>query len=529
MSNLQQPSAPPGAAPSIARLAWNRMTFGPRPADVAAFGGFDLTAFVDQQLNIEAIDDNACDAAINALAYVDADGRAMPRLDASMREIEAYDTLVEAAGGFAPGALKDLLWTATYARALLSKRQLFEVMVDFWTNHFQTSAVDRAKYWEDHHVIRQHAFGNFRDLLGASAKSPSMLVFLSNKYSDGGNPNENYARELMELHTVGSYSRVLGPDYLKKPNYTEKDVAVAAQILSGWTSTLTPEESFAFNNGNNWPRHHWPEKTMWLGNDAMHFFPYGGIEQGEQLLDILTEHPSTAYFIAFKLCRRFISDYPDAFCPDAIEATAKAFMDSHGDIRTTLRALLLHPKFAASWGQKVKRPLEFFAGAMRGMDITTPMNFVPGDWSSLGPRDFYGMIELQGQTLFDFSAPTGYPDVGIVWWSTNQVFGRWTMANALVSKHFGEFDSFVENVRQTPTPAQSAALNTLIGGAGLTATQVVDRLLSLFAGRAIDPADRTALITELGAGNPNAVVNSDSKKLRPVMGLIAACPYAQWR
>jgi uncharacterized protein (DUF1800 family) len=518
-------SVPPGNAPSLARLAWNRLAFGPTAADLNTFSGFNLTGWVDAQLDIESIDDGACDTYIAALPRVDPDGTTLPPLDGSMAELQAYRAANDAAGGYPEGNLHNMLLTSTYARALLSKRQLFELMVDFWTNHFQTNFTDTAKYWEDHHVIRQHALGNFRDLLGASAKSPSMLRFLSNRYSDGNNPNENYARELMELHTMGSYSHVPGPDYLKKPNYTEVDVATAARILSGWTNVHTPDEAFAFNDGRDWPQHHWPEKRMWLGNDSGYHFPYGGVEQGEQLLDILAGHPSTAYFIAFKLCRRFISDYPDQFCPDAIEAGAQAFLNSNGDIRSTLRAILLHPKFTQSWGQKVKRPMEFFISTLRGMGATTMFNFLPNDWQSLGVREFEQMIELQGQVLFEFSAPTGYPDVGIVWWSTNQVFGRWTMANALANKYFGEWDTSITD----PTPAQSTAIHALVGGTSRTAAQVIDRLVDIFVGRAIDAADRTSLINYLGANNANAVIDTNSRTLRATIGLVAASPYAQWR
>src|SRR5690606_28415511 len=116
------------------------------------------------------------------------------------------------------------------------------------------------------------------------------------------------------------------------------------------------------------------------GNDDYHYFPHGGIDQGEQLLDILAEHPSTAYFIAFKLCRRFISDFPDTFCPDAIEAGAQAFLTSHGDIRATVRAIMLHPKFAASWGEKIRRPMEFFVSTLRSMGVQEMLNFLPDDW-----------------------------------------------------------------------------------------------------------------------------------------------------
>ncbi|HHW85155.1 MAG TPA: DUF1800 domain-containing protein [Chloroflexi bacterium] len=522
MMTALTPSTPPGAAPSLARLAYNRMGFGPRPEDLPGMDAFDLTAFVDAQLAVEGINDDACDAAIASLDRTDPQGLLTPPPSASLAELETYRAASQAAGGWPNGNLQRHLWTVTYTRALLSKRQLFEVMVDFWTNHLQTNFQSPLKYWEDYHVIRQHALGNFRDLLGASAKSPSMLHFLSNTYSDGANPNENYARELMELHTLGSYSRVPGAGFLTKPNYSETDVHIAAQILSGWTTMGAPDRAYRFNAGRIWPSHHWQEKQLWLGGDQPIFFPYGGEEQGEQLLDILAEHPSTAYFLAFKLCRRFISDFPDTFCPDAIESGAQAFLTSHGDIRATVRAILLHPKFAASWGQKIKRPFEYFVGVLRALGVTEMINFLPDDWDdALGARFFEQQIEMLGQKLFDFSAPTGLPDVRFAWWNSNQVFGRWNLVNALVSRYFGD---------QTATDAApaNAALDALIA-APATAQAVIDRLLDHCVGRAIAADDRSALIDYLGAGNAQAIITSTSPRVRAVIAAIAASPYAQWR
>lgn len=516
------PSTPPGAAPSLARLAYSRIGFGPRPEDLPTLSAFDLTTFVDAQLDVEAIDDAACDAAIANLDRTDPQGLQVPLPSASLNELEAYREQSLAAGGWPNGNLQRHLWTVTYTRALLSKRQLLEVMVDFWTNHLQTNFQSHLKYWEDHHVIRQHALGNFRDLIGASAKSPSMLHFLSNTYSDGSNPNENYARELMELHTLGSYSRVPGVGFLTKPNYSETDVHTVAQILSGWTTMGAPDRAYHFNAGRAWPRHHWQEKQLWLGGDRPIFFPHGGEEQGEQLLDVLAEHPSTAYFLAFKLCRRFISDFPDTFCPDAIEAGAQAFLASHGDIRVTVRAILLHPKFAASWGQKIKRPFEYFVGVLRALGVTEMINFLPDDWDdALGARFFEQQIEMLGQKLFEFSAPTGLPDVRFAWWNSNQLFGRWNLANALVSRYFGDQTS----ANAAPT---NAALDAWIA-APATATQVIDRLLDRCVGRAIEPDDRSALIDYLGDSNPHAAITSASLRLRPVIAAVAASPYAQWR
>ncbi|RMG64065.1 MAG: DUF1800 domain-containing protein [Chloroflexi bacterium] len=511
-----QLSTPPGDPPTLARLAWNRLAFGPRPEDLTTLSNFNLADFVDEQLNYEDIDDSACENYVNALSRAAPNGSTVPPLDASLAELKAY---VE---NNSTRYLQRHLWTATYARALLSKRQLYELMVDFWTNHLQTNFQHYAKYWEDHYVIRTHALGNFRDLIEASAKSPSMLDFLSNRYSDGYNPNENYARELLELHTVGSYSYVPGPGYRTHPNYTEEDVQALARILSGWTNYRSPNDEFYFNAGRSWPRHDWTEKRLWLGNDNYFYIPPGGIEQGEQVFDILVEHPSTAYFIAFKLCRRFISDYPDVFCPEAVEAGAQAFMQSHGDIRQTVRAILLHPKFTQSWGQKVKRPFEFFISTLRALGITEMINFLPDNWNALGERRFAQMNELLGQTLFEFSAPTGYPDIALAWWNTGQVFGRWTLANMLVNRYFGE------QLHPTNPAPSDTLLNSLLG-LPKSATNVVDDLIARFIGRNIHADDRTALIQYLGQGNANANVDSTSPRLRPLIAVIAASPYAQWR
>jgi len=520
MSITIQLSNPPGALPSLARLAWNRLTFGPRPEDLPDIESstFSLADFVDQQLDYESTDDSACETYVQNLSRTDPSGGTVPPLDASMAELKSYINSNFSRYGY----LQRHLWTATYARALLSKRQLYELMVDFWTNHLQTNFQHYSKYWEDHYVIRAHALGNFRELIEASAKSPSMLDFLSNRYSDGNNPNENYARELLELHTVGSYSYVPGPGYRTKPNYTEEDVQALARILSGWTNTRSANDEFYFNAGRQWPRHDWTEKRLWLGNDNFYYIPFGGIEQGEQVLDILADHPSTAYFISFKLCRRFISDYPDEFCPGALHAGAQAFLNSHGEIRDTLRAILLHPDFANSWGQKVKRPFEFFISTMRALGLSEMLNFMVNNWSGLGERRFAQMNELLGQVLFEFSAPTGYPDFMVAWWNTGQVFGRWTLANMIVNRFFGE------QLHPTNPAPHNALLENLLA-LPKPATEVVDELLRRFVGRAIDPADRTNLINYLGNNDPNRNIDSTSPRLRPLIAVIAASPYAQWR
>jgi uncharacterized protein (DUF1800 family) len=536
-------ATPPGEPAGLALLAFNRLGFGPRPGDLAAFaalpGATDedrLAAYLDQQLAPEAIDDTACEGYLAGLSRADTQDppTTIPPLDATVAEITAY-----AGERFVNGDLQRFLWTAAYARGALSRRQLVEVVADFWSNHLNTTFQSQYRYWEDHYVIRRYVLGNFRDLLGASAKSPSMLRFLSNDVSDGNNPNENYARELMELHTTGSYSWAPGPGYRVQPNYTEQDVHTAARILSGWTTARSPDGSFRFNGSRNWPVHHWPEKRVWLGNDAHYHIPYGGVEQGERLLDILADHPSTAYFLSTKLCRRFISDTPETFCPGAIEAGAQAFLATHGDIRAMVRAIVLHHDpaggdFAHSWGQKVKTPLEFYLSALRALASPGVKHLGPDDWSSdLSAGAYRSQIQMLGQVLYDFSAPTGYPDDRRAWWNTNQVFGRWTLANMLVNDAFGSQTTYPSATTPNPAlPPANARLDAYIGrsgGAAPGAAAVVDRLIRTILGRGIDQADVVNLTDYLGAGEPSLPIASDNLRIRPLIAALLASPYFMWR
>lgn len=513
--------------PSLARLAYNRLGFGPN-SDSVDFGD-DWNAFVsyvDQQLAYESINDSACDLFVNLMKRTDDAGLQIPPLTADINTIEQYRTAYTNSTGYGPE------WTmyiyavnTTIARALLSRRQLWQVMTDFWANHFNTLAWNVYKCWEDTYVFRTNALGNFRTLLGMDAKNPLMLEYLSNTWSDGNNPNENYARELMELHTMGSKNRIPGHPRFGKANYTEEDVHTVAQIFSGWTSLDLDynQRHFRFNDTENWPTHHWAAKRIKLDNTAYtHFFAQGGIEQGEQMLDILASHPSTAYRIAWKLCQRLISDTPDVSCPGAINAGMNAFLSTNGDLRATVRALLLYQEpgkdFASSWGWKIKRPLEFLVSAMRVLDIT---EYPPP--SAWWDEEFSYHLALLGQELFQCHPPTGYADVKQFWWSSTQLVRRWELANRLVQVAFeGQSDD---------SPSGSMALERWIGNTGTppTATVVVTRATNRCFGYAVSAADRTSLINYLGNGNPNAPITSSHPRLRPFIALLLASSYFQWR
>jgi uncharacterized protein (DUF1800 family) len=353
--------------------------------------------------------------------------------------------------------------SAKLARAATSERQLYEVMVDFWENHFSVFAgKGQTRYYlaqYDRDVIRPHALGKFRDLLGAVAKSPAMLFFLDNWESaaDSTRPtlaprpgeriarrglrpgivarrpaggfggagnlppaarerlqnatpeerqqlldrvkqqakrglNENYARELMELHTLG----VDG-------GYSQKDVQEVARALTGWTFNRQTAE-FQFN-----PRVHDAGEKLILGVK----FPAGrGEEEGEQVLDLVARAPATARFITTKLARHFVSDDPP---PALVDRCSNTFSKSDGDIRETLRCIITSPEFfsRSAYRAKVKTPFEVVASGLRALNAQPDTT----------PRTAQIVARL-GQPIFGRQTPDGWPDRGDAWMNTGAILNR---------------------------------------------------------------------------------------------------------
>ncbi len=314
------------------------------------------------------------------------------------------------------------LQRAKLLRAVYSERQLYEVMVDFWENHFSIFAnKDDDRYLltaYDRETIRPFAMGRFRDLLGATAHSPAMLFYLDNWRSsvprpypatkdkpagvDGG-LNENYARELMELHTLG----VDG-------GYTQKDVQEVARCFTGWTIQKPNEQGlFLYRPG----LHDDGEKIV-LGHKIL---PGGGMADGERVLDILATHPATARFIATKLARRFISDDPPQ---SVIDRAAAVFLKTDGSIRETLRAIVSSPEFfsAPTYRAKMRSPFEFVAAAMRALNAETD-----------GDRPVLDAIGRMGQPVFGRITPDGYADRADQWLSSGAMIARFNFASALAT------------------------------------------------------------------------------------------------
>jgi uncharacterized protein (DUF1800 family) len=346
-----------------------RTTFGPTAAMVAAVRDGGIEAYLDAQLVPDGIDDSACEQLL---------GR-YPALGLTAQEI--HDLPDDQGGMFA--ADRDLL-QATVVRALCSERQLLEVMAEFWANHFSIFTPSDDDWGRrtvaDREVYRTHALGRFADLLMASAKDPAMLRYLNNEQSCfTGDPNtvqENYGRELLELHTVG----VDG-------GYNEDDVKNSAYIMTGWT--VDDGKTFTFRADC----HYVGDVTVMDFSDP-NASAEGGQEVGEAYLDYLAHHPSTASYLATKLARRFVADAP----PQALVTTlAETYMENDTEIVPVLRALFTSDAFAESYGQKTRRPLEDVVATARALDLTVlpePREDDPRNPARRGLRPGTGTAEL---------------------------------------------------------------------------------------------------------------------------------------
>ncbi|MFV1949665.1 MAG: DUF1800 family protein [Anaerolineales bacterium] len=363
-----------------------RITFGPRREDLNRAKEIGLDNFIDEQLACETIDDHEADLLITDLDYI----------------FMAPGELIEVEQRGQPVAE---LIKAAVIRAIYSKRQLYELMVDFWSNHFnlyvRKDLVGLLKIIDDRDVIRPHALGNFHDLLSASAHSPAMLVYLDNAQSSQEHPNENYARELLELHTLG----VDG-------GYTHEDILETARALTGWSVSKLREDNPGFFQFRS-RQHDFGEKTI-LGQ---HFSSGQGVKDGEELLVLLANHSSTANFICEKLVRRFVADDPPA---ELITRAADTFIQSKGDLKEVMSTILHSKEFKDSLGMKFKRPFEYLVSALRMTE------------SEVDPGRFTGQLLAQmGQLLFNWATPDGYPDEKNAWTSTNGMLSRWNYALAV--------------------------------------------------------------------------------------------------
>ena len=375
-----QPVAPPASSveawgsPEI-KLA-RRITMGLTPDEVTLARAKGFSGYLDYQLNPTAIDDSYVDAFV-AMTY--------PQIAMQGTELYTLDSTL---------VLRQLQ-EATLFRAAFSKRQLYERMVEFWTDHFNISMRDVGylKTLDDRDVIRKYALGNFPDMLRASAHSAAMLVYLDNNTSRFPRINENYARELMELHTLG----VDG-------GYTQSDVVDIARCLSGWT--IKGRGDFNFDPTG----HDFGAKTF-LGQTIAAAPGTGAaaVSEGDRVLNVLAAHPNTARYIATKMIRWLLTYDPQAAL---VNQVASVYLSTSGNIPAMIRAILTPANLAAA-PAKHKRPFHFVASAMRGL------NPVVRSAAAISNT----RLSLVGQQSFIWETPDGYPD-NVQFWS-GLVMQRW--------------------------------------------------------------------------------------------------------
>jgi uncharacterized protein (DUF1800 family) len=447
--SLAAPSAPSEASRAAAAHALDRLAYGARPGEVDRVALLGVARWIDEQLHPERIADGPVAARLDALRTVRLDSsrliqayaippearrelqRQRSELGDSASEVDARRARRELIAKYAPHMegpprlVTDELQQAKLLRAIYSERQLDEVLVDFWMNHFNVYAdkgVDRfllGAYERD--VIRPYAWGRFEDLLRATAESPAMLFYLDNWLSVERNAgarlfrrpsrnagqrrrsglNENYARELLELHTLG----VDG-------GYTQRDVSEVARCFTGWTieGLRRQQPQFRFAEA----RHDRGAKQV-LGRTIR----TGGKGDGDEVLHLLATHPATARLIATKLARRFVADDPP---PGLVDHAAARFLETDGDIRAVVSAIVTSREFDEARGTKLKTPLELVVSAVRASGASVD-----------SARELARRVAAMGMPLYEQQPPTGYKDSADAWTSAGGLAARLNFASDLAA------------------------------------------------------------------------------------------------
>ncbi len=485
----------------------SRLTFGPRPGDVERVRTMGVDRWIEEQLRPERIDDAKVGrflagfetqrtSAAELQARYPRPNQLLQQLgargDRSRLTPEDSARLRQAGEGFR--RMSGEVLSARVARALLSERQLQEVMTDFWLNHFSVYIQKGgpepyliAEY--ENRTIRPNALGKFRTLLGEVARSPAMLYYLDNWESSAdstrprlaqppgaaeiaraarqrrpgqqqlianrrrGGLNENYGRELLELHTLG----VDG-------GYSQADVINVARALTGWT-LRGPRQGQQGGSQFVPFMHDAGEKTV-LG----HRLAAGrGEQDAEDALDIVARHPATAHYIAFKLARRFVSDQPPV---ELVDRAADTFRRTDGDIREVVRLIVTSPEFFAhsAYRSKVKAPFEVVVSALRALDAQPDAT----------PRTAL-LVGMLGQPIYGHQAPNGWPETGGEWMNTGAILGRINFGLAIAA-------SRVPGASATGWPDADQLRNAPLA-------QQVDGVIAALLGGAVSPDTRAILMS----------------------------------
>jgi len=438
----------------------NRLTYGPTLAERQRAAAIGVGAWIEEQLDPASLPDLRADLAARPLTSLALEA-------ADLAAWERADVVAELKRG-------------TLLRRVYSRRQLHEILVEFWTDHFNIS-VEKGACWylktiDDREVVRRHALGNFRDLLWSSAHSPAMLVYLDNQANDRRAPNENYARELLELHTLGVDA-----------GYLQADVMEMARCLTGWTV----KDRFWRGQFSFRPEMHDEGVKEVLGV----LIEPAGQAEGERILERLAAHPATARRLARKLIRRFLEPGGDRM-PDLEARASQAFLASNGEIEPMLRVILFDGLVAAGpdVAPKFKRPVNVVASGLRMLEAATNAG-----------RPVQEHLARMGQALFEWPTPDGPPDEMASW--QGGLLARWEFAYDLARNEM------------EGTEIDLVGLVTNAGAQGLE--QRFDALANLLLGMPLAEPGRTAVLRAVG--------NAPEGDVLPLLlaGLLAS-PAFQW-
>lgn len=539
------------APPSMSYIALTRMTFGIRPGDLdvayidslpGATEEERVDAFIEEQLAPDNIDDSALEARLAASNF----SMITPDLTNLTPPLDPPPSMPPTAEDYRRYFWQhpyrdpnDVGWDFTaqpanemerylFTRAVFTRKQLLEVMVHFWLDHFHiygwdTPQISLMSHYVEH-VLRPHALGNFRALLEEVARSTQMLYFLDNYTNSRSGPNENWGRELFELHTMGSENYLGTLDQSEVPpdpqdptlplGYVDGDIYETARAFTGWTISNDPNNTAIGDRGDFLYRDGWHDK----GNKVVLkklFGLYGGLEDGLIVLDLVSKHPGTARHLARKLVERLVSDdAPQALVDSAADIWYQNW-EAPDQIAQVVRHILQSTAFKTTWGAKVKRPMEAAISSMRIM--ASERTIEPDDDFS---NRFLNYFDQTGNSPFIVRQPNGFPDSAHDWLGTTSIMMRWRVANWLTDARDPADDShYIDLMAQHP-PEHTTSI--------AIADFWIDRVL----GRAIDPIDRTELIDFMAQGtNPEFPLNLEEdrikERIRALVGLLMMSTYFQ--
>lgn len=544
-SAAPDPARLAGAPAPVAVLALNRLGYGPRQGDVAAFNALGATdaarvaAYVGQQIwpGSDAQDTEYWNRRTGAAPHPNP---GFTTLAKSLTQLWVDHRV----NGQQPSRPVEEVVLDTLMRRCWSRWQLREVLVDFWMNHFnvygfETYTRETFVHW-NRDVIRANVFGNFRTLLEGVARSTTMLYYLDNYTNTRSGPNENWARELFELHTLGAENYygvgaqsdvpmdgtwppgLPGAGNPMPVGYVDADVYEAARCFTGW-GVDGPTGLFEYTDSN----HDRFQKSILNGGLVNIPADQAPEQDGLDVLDLLAAHPGTARHLARKLCRRFVADDPAESLVEDVADFFNANWQTPDQLRQVYAVLLNRPEFLESWGGKVKRPVEVALSAIRagngqfffGYTSQNPLTVEPDTAS------FLSRLSRSGHTLFARVPPDGYPDRKEPWASSNSRVQCWRLAGWLVDQR----DESHPDPDRRRLDVIGVTLASIPNPASRTSAAIVDLWINRVFARALHPDDRDELVefTAVGA-NPDTPldlsVTATQDRLRSLFALMTMAP-----